>query len=666
MTYIGQYNIGDRVYSWDSPFAKELYYAPPESVQTYASPEGQVRGSIRRKRTYDIQNSRLLDVTDEWTIDQPGTRSDRALLGKLSGNRDGHLRETIATIQWDQYQQIAAAPSEVILLQGVAGSGKSIVGLHRIAYLSSPFTGQRRISPSKVAFFGPTRNFLSYVAHLLPSLDVEGISQRTVREWLEARLSRKVKVDQRELLLEKLLRFSAARWEDVAQAARLKGSLTMKETLDRHLKGKVTETLAAAGGVRVHVEGDLLELDKREVRKLSRAVGDGPLNVRRERLIRRIAESLLSRHRAHRARSVGVSDGASSELEKSTRLQVERQVNEYWPRLDFATEYRDLLLDPAALEVASKGRFDKRQSEVLAASVTRSGSSFQGEDLAALCYLDEMLNDRPNAGFEHVVVDEAQEVSAFEFAILMRHSRGSGFTILGDQAQSLSPDSAENWADLLRLFKGTSVARYAARRGYRSTSELTRFGNKVLKKAHPAAQPALPVDRHGDKPNFVHSQSRQEMIHSIVSQVAELRLTDVSTIGILCKTEFEAQKILESLHEAGLRDAQPFDAALGSTPPILVAPIYAVRGFEFDAVIVANASAGNYPDSPLHNRLLYLAVSRAAHMLHVNWFGKLAAGFETAAPEKGSSSKRLRSRTRAAAPRRRGSAKQMRRPQSGK
>ncbi|MBI4663606.1 MAG: ATP-binding domain-containing protein [Verrucomicrobia bacterium] len=543
---------------------------------------------------------------------------------RLSRSRGVELRETVATIQPEQYQQIAGQPAQVMFIQGVAGSGKSIVGLHRIAYLLSPFNelSARITSASRVVFFGPTRTFLTYVANLLPSLNVRHVPQRTVRDWLQSTLSAKVIIGHGEPLLEKLLRHSDRQWDALHKAAKLKGSLQMARTLERHVRAQAKRSKDAATPLAVRLDSPtLIILERTVVRRIARSLPSDPLNTQRERLIENLIDAVWN----DPASASVVERTEKKALRDRIHQQVEQQVNAFWPHLDFRREYRRLLSDSQALEAASIKRINEHDRALLTASLPRGHYVFQVEDLGALAYLDHLLTERPNSSFEHVVLDEAQEVSPIEFMVIQRHSQRRGFTILGDLTQSLSPQGIDQWRELLQLFPGATVSRYVARTSFRATREITRYANRVLKRASPRSVTAEPFPREGRPPSFIRSNTFKEMVEAIAIDIRRFDVQGVKTIGVLSKSAIDAKRLHQALRAAGLQHA--WLMAGEDTRPggnVVVAPIYLARGLEFDSVILAGASKDSYPDTPLHGKLLYLAVSRAAHHLNIHWVGQPA------------------------------------------
>ena len=261
--------------------------------------------------------------------------SSPALDQALTTTGQRELHEIVATIQPEQYSIIAEADSKVMIVQGAAGSGKSLIGLHRLAFLLSPFNGlTNRPSADRVLMIGPSVAFLNYVKNLLPSLGTQPITQSTLREWLLQRFSQRIRLGQNNRLFQDLMKDQPKLTKDDWDSERFKGSLEMKRIIERYVR-----------------------------------------------------------------RRQGESHG------------------------HFADEYLRMVVSEAAL---------------LQRGVTAT-RPFVDTDLAPMLYIDHLLNGPVRPEYEHIVIDEAQDVSPLEVHLLLMHSRNGWFTILGDLRQRLTP-----------------------------------------------------------------------------------------------------------------------------------------------------------------------------------------------------------------------------------
>lgn len=585
----------------------------------YKAPTGEITGNVKLKRGILIEASRLVDVIgyELPTEEKPEPEEDPLLTRELYKTKGEGLSDIIATIKPKQYEEVAAALQQVVVIQGVAGSGKSEVGLHRVVYLVAPHREPSlRILPERVAFFGPSKPFLVYISGLLPGFHVYKVRQTTIHDWLVACLSSRVKLERRDSLLEKQLSSTKKSLEDDITAARLKVSLNMARLLDRHVqairKGFVENAISIMKGQEVAVS-------KSRVKRAIRGSRHQLLNEQR-----RLALSNVERE---------LQRGTLTRLEESSRADIEAQFGGFWPELDFREVYRSLLSDPTALLTASRGSITEREAKLLGSSLPKGGKSFRMEDLPALRYLDQLLNAQGDGRkrrsliplFGHVVVDEAQDVSPLEFLLLYRHSSNKSFTILGDMGQVVLPHRGiTHWRDIRQVFTKESIRRWDMRVSYRSTYEMTKYANRILKAIAPGMPRAVPYSRHGEKPTFTRSKSYASMVTAIAEDIRSLQDQEIQTIAVLCKTLKQASKLQRRLFKEGIEDAVRLDRPSYERTKVAVGSVYATKGLEYDAVILADARRITYTGSALHNRLLYVAVTRAAHRLHIHWFGTLA------------------------------------------
>ncbi len=616
--YFGKYHIPlDYVYSWQVPIAR-LFYQPLSGE--YEAPIGRITGTVKLKRELLIEQARLVELTDYRLLPPgvgPAPIEEASLTRELSKSRGYELRDIVTTIRPEQYEEIAATLQQVMIIQGVAGSGKSEVGLHRLAYLLSPHNELNlKISPKGVIFIGPSKVFLRYISNLLPGLDVEGVNQTTIRDWLRSTLSSPVRLEPRDGLLEKQLTGTKKMLEGEQRVAKLKSSMQMARLIDKHVQMLREGFLKNATNLMFRQE---IVMSEARVRNIIRGTRGDPLNVQRKRVLSEIEGQL-------RKKSV-------IKPEESLPSEVEAQLEKFWPELNYKDAYIRLLSDRNALLAASKGSVTEYEADLIGKSLSGKSKMFRIVDLPALCHLDHSLNDRENVRkrgrivptFEHVVIDEAQDVSPLELLLLYRHSSNKAFTILGDIGQCFLPHRGiTNWREVKQVFSKETVRRWDARISYRATYELTTYANRILRKVMPGVPRAIPYRRHGEEPAFTRSKSYTDMVTAIAKDIKSLQGQNVQTIAILCKTLKEASSLQKRLIKAGIEDIVLLDKQRAYQAKVVIASIYLTKGIEYDAVILANARKNNYPNSVLHSKLLYIAVTRAAHRLHIHWFGTLA------------------------------------------
>lgn len=610
--YIGRIHIPvDYVYSWEAPIAS-LYYQDSTTTKGYVARKGFIAGTVTLKRNLTINDCRLLRVVESFRLLPPGRDSEPVtfedpLIRRVEEPRSRKMEDIVATIQPQQYEQIAAIPEKVMIIQGVAGSGKSEVGLHRIAYLLSPHSELGlRITPERVMFVGPSRFFLRYVDRLLPGLNIRHVRQSTIQDWLVGKLSHPVKIRRRDWLFERLLTLSKSTLEDELTMTRFKTSIEMAKLLNRHIESLLKDILQKVFDVRL---ANKVVLKAPTLRNYIRTNRNIPLNELRRQVIRYIERQV--------PRMPGMAPT------ESNAESVEKLVDSFWPVIDFHRSYVDLMTDPRRLSEFSKGALDEVRARCFAMGASSGSYICDSADLGALAYLDRLLNRIPDSNFQHVVVDEGQDVTPLEYFLLSLDSSNQSFTILGDLAQSAIPHRGiVSWSEIARLFPKERIQLINVTVSYRSTNEITRYQNRILGKVDKRAPKAIPIGRHGEKPQFIRSRTYAEMVSAIANDIETMRRTAGLT-AVLSKTERESQRLLESMKERGIA-ASSLDDDPDKDRGVLLCAIHQAKGLEFDSVILFNARDHVFPNDWTSNRLLYLAVTRAAKRLHIHWFGNLA------------------------------------------
>ena len=219
-----------------------------------------------------------------------------------------------------------------------------------------------------------------------------------------------------------------------------------------------------------------------------------------------------------------------------------------------------------------------------------------------------------------MVIDEAQEVSPLEVRLLQLHSRNGWFTILGDIRQRMLPYKGLNsWQDLRSVFGSQYSSPLVNRISYRSTTEITRFANRILRRVQGNTPPPIPYSRSGAPPKLHRSPSTKQM-HDAISMRVREGIAQGMTVAVMTRTMSDAKRVMEQLHQLNVEAVllTP-EKEIGSN--LTVSPILLAKGLEFDVVIVAGVDADSFTGSDMDNRLLYLACTRARHSLEIYWSG---------------------------------------------
>lgn len=620
--YIGKEFVRGIARSMYAPIAV-LYYNP--TATEYRTPRGMVDVKVELKRDIQISDGQLIRILDTY-ISRPvsgrAARVDMRLAEALTNSRQGSLPDISDTIQPDQYQRIAAEPDCVLLVQGVAGSGKSEIGLHRLAYLLSPHNDLGlNLTVDQVIYIGPSKAFLAYIANLLPDMALDRVKHMTLREWLLTTLPEPVRIERKDALLEAQLSGKKRSLARDTAAASFKVSLKMHRLIDEYVKLQRKGFISKARAV--GIDGAFLPAS--QVARLLRKISARPLNQARSQALRAL-EAQLSRAMGRTPRS-------------TDREKLSAEVDRFWPEVDFREAYSRLLSDDREMRRLLSRLVPLEASAQLAASLkTRAQLSFKTEDLPALSYMSWAVGPREGRRksrrkepplYRHIVIDEAQDVSPLEHLLISRRSRNHSVTILGDLNQRLLPHRGiSSWHEVAVVFGRSRVRRHHVRTSYRSTSEITELANTMLRSLRPRQEIPIPYGRSGDDPRFVQSQSYVTMLAALLSDIDHYLARGMRTVSVLCRTGKEAVRLKQALLGIAAEHGAPSWAAdEPDDSRLTISSIYDVKGMEFDAVIIANAGRRNYMASDFHRRLLYIAITRAAHAISIHWFGNLAEPF---------------------------------------
>ncbi|MCD0155791.1 UvrD-helicase domain-containing protein [Deinococcus sp. 6GRE01] len=591
-------------------------------------------------------------------------RDDAFLIRQLYSRGDPRLQDIVETIQAQQDAIIRLPLEELLVLHGVAGSGKTSIAYHRLAYLMYPEHGYG-LRPADVLIVGPNRTFLTYVRDLLPSLGVSSIAQRTFQDWAWNRMRLRNKAlpaapefrDVVETLLEDADASPEVRAAAQA-AARLKGSLRFRQLIDRYAQRLLetptlpTETVVIPG----HLEGRALNMPITvpELETMWNEVRgeDGTQDERRERFLRRAA------------RQPGIwfatIFGEPTQRDKGFLLQMSKAVRDRlgraWARPNLMKSY-GALFAPETLDELGHDLFSAEERRLLARVSDQIDGNPPAEvaeesvgpeeavpvrlaidvvDVAGLLLLNDRLYGNRSARYRHVVLDEAQDFSPLQVQLLLDACPSGSMTIVGDTAQGIyAYRGIEDWADLADAFPADQVRRELIRQNYRSTREIVAFTNAVQQAVMgDRALASEAINRAGPRPRAAAYDTAAQFRQALVAAIAEVQAAGFRGIAVIAPNERAAADIHRLLDDRGVPHRW-VNARTDPTPEQLtgtvVVPASLTKGLEFEAVILADAGEAAYPhDDPRAGRLVYVAVSRALHLLHVVSLGPCTAWLDGA------------------------------------
>jgi DNA helicase-2/ATP-dependent DNA helicase PcrA len=566
--YIGMYTYTDEnekanlIYDWRAPISS-MFYDFELGDAAYTTPSGKINGTITRKRQYKIRDGRM-----EFMIENDVHIHDDLLQKELSKSSDDKMKNIVATIQRDQNAVIRNETASVMIIQGVAGSGKTSIALHRIAFLLYRFRDE--IAAKDVLIISPNKVFADYISNVLPELGEEWIPEMGMEdlanEVLEEKFRFQTFFQQVAVLLEK---------HPPAFVERIQFKSTF-------------EFLSKLNQYMVYLENNFFTFTEL---KIGKVVVPFPYILERFKSYHRIP--LLKR-----APEVvkDIQQYVRNELQRKLTGHEKNQIWQAVPRLVRTSNILDLYKEFYTW-MGMPGYFEM------------IGETLEYADVFPLIYSKIRLEGTINFDHvKHLLVDEMQDYTPVQYAVLSRLFRCKK-TILGDVNQMINPYSASSSELIERVFPQGDMVRLV--RSYRSTYEISQFAQRI------AYNPELiPLERHGEIPAVKEFQSNPEEVEEIKNLVVEFAASRHKTLGIICKTQDQAAFVYESVRANGISLLTPESTSFKEG--VIITTAYLAKGLEFDEVIIPFASARNY-HTDVDKRMLYIACTRAMHRLTVTY-----------------------------------------------
>lgn len=661
--YIGKFGLGDmesgeeKVIDWRAPIA-DLYYSGTFGDCYYKAPSGVISGELKLKRKFLLKDNNLTDAFDEGIneiIVKSGAEGnalvDEFLRINLEQSVSSKLKDVVATIQKEQNDIIRADKREALVVQGSAGSGKTTVALHRLAYLLYKY--KESLDGDDILVIAPNKLFLDYISDVLPDLGVGSVRQNTYEDMATGILGIKEKVITKDKKLASILEKS----EDennlqVMKNSKFKGSLSYKVIMDRFIKH--VEWQDAQNIQDIMVETYVLFETKEIKRLFTKDLVNLPINSRKAEIKRYLTlklnekivnimdkmdfsyEYIIARTKKtieegpeRRKKMIELYD-ERDEKKKFIKGQARKDFEAYfekWCNISTESLYISLFNDEDLFNELTDGKMPQEFYRHMRDEINENHSNgmVDGDDLAAMLYLKFKIEGVPEKHkYKHVVIDEAQDYSLFQIAAIRDMVVGDSFTIVGDIGQGIYYYKGINdWSVLERdVFK--DAFKYSTlTQSYRSTVEIIEFANMVLAKQKNNLDPAMPVLRHGKKPEVIEYNNNKEFacrLDEIVDQVVEGGRKSVAIIG---RTLEECRKIRDNLKKY----SQNKWTLIKDTDKVInldkiVIPSYMSKGLEFDCTVIYNCNDENYGDNELDKKVLYVALTRALHFEYVFYNGE--------------------------------------------
>ena len=572
------------VIDWRAPIAEAFYRA------TGPHPMG-----LARRRHFITRYRELLGIEDELftgVLDDDNNRlkGERTLVAALESARSGRLGDIVGTIQGEQDEIIRAPLNGAVIVQGGPGTGKTVVALHRAAYLL--YTHRFPLAGQGVMVIGPNRLFLTYIEQVLPSLGESGVELTVLGDFVpDARV----------------------RGSDPDHIARIKGDLRMTKVVRRALRQRqraLREDLIIAYGVqrlRITV-GESEELIAK-TRRRARFHNHG-----RKFLVDDFYETLAASGR-YEVEPQELRDNLANSTEVRAALEW------MWPVLSATELLHDFYGSRSLLRAAGERDFGAAIEGLHRPRSDHADVLWTANDVPLLDEANRLVGPRSGKNrdhqlrtYGHIVIDEAQDLSPMQLQMIARRSLNGSMTIVGDIAQATSAWAHESWESVLEHLPTTKGAtRYELTVGYRLTEPVMKLAAKVLAMAMPDLAPPVAVRDDGDPPRIVETNP-DDFGTALAQTIAEERAAiGAGNIAIICATG-AAGDVSTFLNEHEIDHGVAYAGALEKE--VSVIEVSMVKGLEIDAAIVIE------PDSivefePQGLRSLYVALTRATRRLAI-------------------------------------------------
>lgn len=593
--YIGKFALVDKdthvplITDWRSPIAN-IYYqnSGPAKEVSFLAPVGERKGELKQKRQFQIARARINGIYD---AKSGNVAADEFLLSQLQERIGKKLQDIVSTIQSQQNEIIRDEIHKPALMQGVAGSGKTTILLHRLAYLF--YTYPNQINDTNSLIIAPNQVFIDYVSDVLPNLGVNRVDTLTYLFWAKKVLG-----------LDRYSTISPEK-EDFG-IKEYKGSLEFIKVLDQYFDKFEKNLLEGIPStLRYDIEGRYYEL-KEQYKNIEMA----------ERVGLAVEYAFAQKvFRKYREGKINIREQDQEKIKEEIDRYIRKSCNVY-------EMYKELFKTDIVSKEISKYTLNglKHNGRI---------HTFRVEDLAPMVYLHFKVNGSKFDEKEYVMVDEAQDMSLIQLLTLLIIAKNGNITLAGDLAQSIIPPFyIKDWDDVKNLIKNETqkdTSYYELQKCYRTTVEIIEYANRIFKHTFPESY-KLPeaVLRHGEEVKIIEEEKNIE----------DLDRKEIEVFIDLIKKDFQKGSVTIALlardknHAIDLYNVfKEYETAIGRDvvnysennyqSGLLILPIENAKGLEFDSIILADINSDFYGEDMLSSKLLYVALTRALHRVYV-------------------------------------------------
>jgi DNA helicase II / ATP-dependent DNA helicase PcrA len=575
--YIGIHAFTDEkdfeilIYDWRAPISS-LFYDFEVGTAFFMAPVGKIDGEISLKRQYKIKDSVM-----EYMIESSININDDVLQKELSSTSDEKMKNIVATIQKEQNIIIRNDTSNVLIIQGVAGSGKTSIALHRVAFLLYKY--KKTLNSKNILIISPNKVFADYISSVLPELGEEEILEVGFDEIAEKEIGTQCKFQTFYQQVSELI-------DDVDDAVvkriKYKATINFVNELDAFLEYANANYFSPSD-----ISIDTVNFSREYLMRRYHAYNKIPIQKRLEQL----AIDMIESSRTNDGKKI------KTAVTKKIRFAIQKMFK-FQDALSLYREFYDHIGKPEM--------FQLKQKETL-----------EFADVFPFVYLKIFFDGTENYHYvKHLLVDEMQDYTPIQYAVLSKLFKCK-MTILGDSSQSVNPYSSSSLEEINKVFTEADCVELC--KSYRSTFEITNFAQKIQKN-----KKLIPIERHGEDPKISRCTGKEDEFSKVKDNINDFLESDYGSLGIICKTQAQANEIYEAFKSFGskisLLDGESKEFKNG----IIITPAFIAKGLEFDQVMIPFACAETYKTA-LDKSMLYIACTRAMHKLDLTYSGTMTS-----------------------------------------
>ena len=588
--YIGRFGLTPEdsydpvIVDWRAPVAS-LFYKGALGETTYECPNGAVNANLLGRRQLIVKKGELKGLFDS-AIDV----KDDILQMVLTSNSSEKLKDIVMTIQEEQDEIIRAPKDKVVVVNGVAGSGKTTIALHRVSYLLYNF---RKQFGDKVLILGPNDIFMDYIGQVLPTLGESGVTQMTFQNFAISEIGLEEPVKGFSEYIEEAMSGN----EEALKEYKYKSSKKFTELLDKTLE-KMNEEYFEIQPVRFFDE-EIVSVD--EIKELfTKYYGYMPL-FRRSEKIKRILTSKIKDKRDELVRELEANIKEEISKLSPDELEIEKNNLLFKRRIRIREIVRGVMNSRDELE----SWINHEDTVSLYKRITNT-EALGYMDLAGILYLMVMLEGKKcKKEYKHVVIDEAQDYNTTQFKLIKELTGCKSYTIVGDSNQRLITTLEEPAMLNLEEVFGDAVKEFSLLKSYRSTQQIMEYASQFLNE-----DKVIPLVREGEPVIEEETTSKEDLVETIVSIIEDYQEDGLESIAVITKNKENMPEISGLLKERIKIMSFDRDDLIYNGGNVLI-PAYYAKGLEFDGVIILEEGE----ETP--SLVKYIMCTRALHRLSI-------------------------------------------------